>query len=116
MTIELIKASNFNNERKATMRDVANYISKLNVGAITALKQQAYVRKNPDDNGVEEFKAVLSADIDSIAASLNEVNEKLDEAKPATLGAASRISGVTPAALTALLRYVKRKDKKASAQ
>lgn len=45
----------------------------------------------------------------------NEVSEKLDEAKPATLGAASRISGVTPAALTALLRYVKRKYKKASA-
>lgn len=45
----------------------------------------------------------------------NEVCEKLDAAKPSTLGAASRISGVTPAALTALLRYVKRKDKKASA-
>ena len=45
----------------------------------------------------------------------NEVSEKLDEAKPATLGAAARISGVTPAALTALLRHVKRKDKKASA-
>lgn len=45
----------------------------------------------------------------------NEVMEKLDQAKPATLGAAARISGVTPAALTALLRFVKRKDNKASA-
>ena len=52
-------------------------LSKLNVLANKALKQQAYVRKNPDDNGVDEFKAVLSADIDSIAASLAEVNDKL---------------------------------------
>jgi tRNA uridine 5-carboxymethylaminomethyl modification enzyme len=55
-------------------------------------------------------------DYKAIGGLSNEVSEKLDEAKPATLGAASRISGVTPAALTALLRYVKRKDKKASAQ
>lgn len=45
----------------------------------------------------------------------NEVMEKLDQAKPATLGAAARISGVTPAALTALLRHVKRKEDKVSA-
>lgn len=54
-------------------------------------------------------------DYKAIGGLSNEVSEKLDEAKPATLGAASRISGVTPAALTALLRFVKRKDKKASA-
>ena len=39
----------------------------------------------------------------------NEVREKLLKAKPATLGSASRISGVTPAALNSLLRHVKRK-------
>ena len=38
----------------------------------------------------------------------NEAREILDRAKPATLGAASRLPGVTPAALIALLRYVKR--------
>ena len=38
----------------------------------------------------------------------NEVREILDRAKPATLGAASRLPGMTPAALIALLRYVKR--------
>jgi len=37
-----------------------------------------------------------------------EVREKLSRARPATLGAAARIPGVTPAALTALLRYVRR--------
>lgn len=37
-----------------------------------------------------------------------EVREKLAEVKPATLGQASRISGLTPAALFALMRHIKR--------
>jgi tRNA uridine 5-carboxymethylaminomethyl modification enzyme len=38
-----------------------------------------------------------------------EIRGKLAAARPATLGAASRISGVTPAALVALLRHVRRR-------
>jgi len=38
----------------------------------------------------------------------NEVKTKLAEARPATLGQATRIEGVTPGAITALLAYVKR--------
>jgi tRNA uridine 5-carboxymethylaminomethyl modification enzyme len=44
-----------------------------------------------------------------------EIRSKLQTAKPATLGAAARISGVTPAALTALLRHVKRSQGRMSA-
>jgi tRNA uridine 5-carboxymethylaminomethyl modification enzyme len=54
----------------------------------------------------------LPADLDYVAIpSLSaEVRQKLQAAKPATLGAAGRISGVTPAALTILLKYVKRRE------
>jgi len=45
----------------------------------------------------------------------NEVRAKLAEVRPETLGAASRISGVTPAALTILLAYVKRNRSRLSA-
>ncbi|MBV9019000.1 MAG: tRNA uridine-5-carboxymethylaminomethyl(34) synthesis enzyme MnmG [Alphaproteobacteria bacterium] len=38
-----------------------------------------------------------------------EIRSKLAISRPATLGAAARISGVTPAALVALLQYVKRR-------
>lgn len=53
---------------------------------------------------------VLPADLDYavIGGLSNEVRDKLARARPATLGAAARISGVTPAALTALLGHVRR--------
>jgi len=41
----------------------------------------------------------------------NEVRSKLEAARPLTLGAAARLPGVTPAAVIALLRYVKRGGK-----
>lgn len=49
-------------------------------------------------------------DYNSIGSLSTEIRMKLDKARPATLGAAARIPGVTPAAITALLRFVKRRD------
>ncbi len=53
---------------------------------------------------------VLPRDLDysAVGSLSNEIRQKLIAARPANLGAASRISGVTPAALVALLRHVKR--------
>ena len=55
---------------------------------------------------------LLPADLDySVVGSLSrEISGKLAVARPATLGAAARISGVTPAALVALLKHVKRRE------
>jgi tRNA uridine 5-carboxymethylaminomethyl modification enzyme len=52
----------------------------------------------------------LPPDLDyaTVGSLSNEVRQKLDRARPATLGAAGRIPGVTPAAIMALLRHVKR--------
>ncbi len=50
-------------------------------------------------------------DYSSVGSLSNEVRAKLEQARPVTLGAASRIPGVTPAAVVALLRHVKRKGK-----
>ncbi len=53
---------------------------------------------------------VLPTDLDyaAVGSLSTEIRLKLSAARPANLGAASRISGVTPAALVALLRHVKR--------
>jgi len=54
---------------------------------------------------------LLPLDLDyTVVGSLSrEIRDKLAAARPATLGAAARISGVTPAALVALLKHVKRR-------
>jgi tRNA uridine 5-carboxymethylaminomethyl modification enzyme len=49
-------------------------------------------------------------DYANVGSLSNEVRQKLELAKPETLGAAARIPGVTPAAVIALLRHVKRKN------
>ena len=55
---------------------------------------------------------LLPADLnyDRIGGLSNEVRNRLKEARPATLGQAARLYGVTPAALTALLGFVRRGD------
>jgi tRNA uridine 5-carboxymethylaminomethyl modification enzyme len=52
----------------------------------------------------------LAADLDyrGIGGLSNEAREKLQAVRPLTLGQASRIEGVTPGALTALLAHVRR--------
>jgi tRNA uridine 5-carboxymethylaminomethyl modification enzyme len=57
----------------------------------------------------EDLALVPDLDYDRIAALSTEARQKLKSARPATLGAAGRIPGVTPAALVALLRHVKRR-------
>jgi tRNA uridine 5-carboxymethylaminomethyl modification enzyme len=54
---------------------------------------------------------LLPQDLDyaSVGSLSREISDKLAAARPATLGAAARISGVTPAALVALLKHVKRR-------
>ena len=56
----------------------------------------------------EELTLPKNIDYTTIGSLSNEVVEKLILVRPPTLGAASRISGVTPAAIIALLRYVKK--------
>jgi tRNA uridine 5-carboxymethylaminomethyl modification enzyme len=52
-------------------------------------------------------------DYAAIGGLSTEIRGKLTATRPATLGAAARISGVTPAALVALLQYVKRRPEAA---
>jgi tRNA uridine 5-carboxymethylaminomethyl modification enzyme len=57
-----------------------------------------------------EENSLLPDDLnyDGIASLSAEARSKLNAARPRTLGAAARIPGVTPAAVTALLRYARR--------
>ena len=57
----------------------------------------------------EALKIPEVLDYDKIGGLSNEVRQKLEQVRPETLGAASRMPGVTPAAVIALLRHVKKR-------
>jgi len=79
----------------------------------------AYITRQQAD--IDAFRRdealLLPKDLDyaSVGSLSNEVRQKLAQARPMTLGAAGRIPGVTPAALMALLKYVKRDRSRLSA-
>jgi len=56
----------------------------------------------------EALKLPHDLDYDAIGSLSAEIRSKLRVCRPETLGAAARVSGVTPAALVALLRHVRR--------
>lgn len=80
---------------------------------IDALYSGYMERQNTDIESFRKDEAlVLPGDLDysTIGSLSTEIRIKLEKARPETLGAAARIPGVTPAAVTALLRFVKRRD------
>ena len=56
----------------------------------------------------EGLRIPESFDYKSVGGLSNEVRSKLESVRPATLGQAARIEGVTPGALTAVLAYVRK--------
>jgi tRNA uridine 5-carboxymethylaminomethyl modification enzyme len=69
-------------------------------------RQESDIKAFRKDEGL-----VLPPDLDvgAIGCLSTEIRQKLRQIRPETLGAAARIPGVTPAAVIALLRYVKRR-------
>jgi len=71
-----------------------------------------YLKRQTED--IEAFRRdeglIIPPDMvfEGIPGLSNEVIDKLNKARPTTLGAAARISGMTPAALTVLLAEIKR--------
>jgi len=68
-------------------------------------RQEADIRAFRRD---EALRLPRDLDYDAMGSLSSEVRAKLRSAQPETLGAAARVSGVTPAALVALLRFVRR--------
>jgi tRNA uridine 5-carboxymethylaminomethyl modification enzyme len=68
-------------------------------------RQEADIRAFRKD---ENLILPTDMDIDAVGSLSAEIRQKLHQVKPETLGAAARIPGMTPAAIVALLRFVKR--------
>ena len=91
-------------ELKETRADV---VEQLEIEA----KYRGYLQRQEADIAAfrkdESLKIPRNIDYKKIGGLSNEVIMKLSKVRPETLGAASRISGITPAAVTAVLGYIK---------
>lgn len=80
-----------------------------------AAKYQGYIDRQADEversRGQENTKLPSDLDYREIHGLPIEAQQKLNAQKPETIGQASRISGITPAAISLLLVYLKRKSR-----
>lgn len=79
--------------------------------AIDAMYAVYLERQSADIEALKKDEALsIPADLDygALSGLSNEVRQKLESVRPTTIGQASRVDGVTPAALTLLLGHVRR--------
>ena len=76
------------------------------------VKYEGYIKRQQDEIEKslrhEHTKLPLDLDYSAVKGLSNEVIAKLNEAKPESIGIASRISGITPAAISILLVHLKK--------
>ena len=79
-----------------------------------AVKYQGYIDRQTDEiersRGSENTRLPENLDYRDVHGLSIEVQQKLNAQRPQTIGQAGRISGITPAAISLLLVYLKRKN------
>lgn len=78
------------------------------------LKYQGYIERQQSEvanrDNLEEFLLPADLDFTDVSGLSKEVQQKLIKHKPETMGQASRISGITPAAIALMLVHLKKKQ------
>ena len=105
-----------------TDENFAEYLKKLNANAEqiknseTNIKYESYIKKEEEMvqrmSNLDNIKLDPDFDFAQLPSLANEAKEKLKKVKPVNLGQASRISGVNPADITALMIYLQQKKEK----
>ena len=76
------------------------------------IKYDGYITRQKDEVAKraqhEQTRIPKDFDFQRVKGLSNEVTEKLEAARPHTIGSAARISGITPAAISILMVYLKR--------
>ena len=119
----IIELLSFTNITTAKLKKILPELKKLNKDVIEQIEIEAkylgYLDRQRADisdfKKEEGLKIPKNINYNYVGSLSNEIIEKLSKITPPTLGAASRVSGVTPAAIIAILRYIKKnKNKKAA--
>ncbi len=76
------------------------------------VKYEGYIERQHDEiqrrQGLDNLRLPVSIDYAKVKGLSSEVQQKLNQHRPETMGQASRISGVTPAAIALLMVHLKR--------
>jgi len=114
--VELLKRPKVTIDQLLAVSDLTFPDKQVNEQLEIDCKYEGYISRQQDeiDRLSAQHGTRIPEDIDfsSIPGLSNEVCQKLDTVRPATIGQAGRISGVTPAALSLLLIYLKKKHHK----
>ena len=104
---DLLRRDDVNYESLQTVFDLPDLQEDVEEEIEIMIKYEGYISRQMEQvdkmNRLEKKKmpeGIIYADIDTLSA---EARQKLDEIRPLSLGQASRISGVSPADITALL-------------
>jgi tRNA uridine 5-carboxymethylaminomethyl modification enzyme len=85
------------------------------VGIEAAAKYEGYIQRQEAEfdrvRGLEATRIPESIDYASIAGLSTEAREKLLRNRPGSLGQASRLSGITPSAVTVLALHLRRAER-----
>ena len=126
--IELLKQPEFSHDlltsiaavgTRSTLHDEHAELGEQIIGQIEiAARYSGYLARQEDEveRNRSNEKTVLPADMDyeQVIGLSNEVRQKLIEIRPGTLGQASRIPGMTPAAVSLLLVHLKKQRLKSA--
>ncbi|PSF13580.1 tRNA uridine-5-carboxymethylaminomethyl(34) synthesis enzyme MnmG [Marinobacter fuscus] len=92
---------------RAASQDVADQVE-------IEIKYEGYISRQTDEierlRKNENTALPLELDYDVIGGLSNEIKQKLKDVRPETVAQASRIPGVTPAAVSQILVYLKKRD------
>ncbi len=115
--IELLRRPNVDYQGILTLLGEHTQLAEdISEQVVIQTKYAGYIsrQKNEIDRLQKHEQTALPDDIDykEVRGLSNEVREKLEQARPTSLGQAARISGITPAAVSLLLVHLKRGGQK----
>ena len=112
--MELLKRPELNYEDVASLKGEAVNSEAVAEQVEIQSKYAGYIERQSDEiarlRRHEETALPETMDYDAITGLSNEIRQKLNDVRPATLGQASRIQGVTPAAISLLLIHLKKRQ------
>lgn len=104
------------NKVKEQYPELIRYSDKALEQVEIAIKYEGYIKRQIEQvERFREFETISLPDnlnYNEIPSLSTEVREKLSKTRPVSLGQASRIQGITPAAIAVIHIYLKKNDKK----